>query len=78
MISQDDNESESIIAEVKSLWLELCESTLQDDDTTRVLWEELWSSILTHYTEPHRHYHTINHIHDLLTVCGKTWPKYSH
>jgi predicted metal-dependent HD superfamily phosphohydrolase len=55
---------EDIVQEVKSIWNMLCD-TLAIEITTA---EELWSIIHANYSEAHRYYHTLHHIHDLLQV----------
>ena len=55
---------------VQEYWRELC-SELEIDSCACEKW---WDIIHDHYCEPWRHYHTLNHIQDMLRhldLCKK-------
>ena len=59
---------------VKVTWESICRHELCIPLETE---DKVWTTIEAHYTEPHRFYHTLQHIFDLITVLSQLKSKIS-
>ncbi|MEP6923276.1 MAG: hypothetical protein ABI954_02320 [Pyrinomonadaceae bacterium] len=56
------NETTNLINFLKTRWLDLCLNLRCDDEVKKTV----FNSLVTLYSEPHRAYHNLKHIHNLL------------
>jgi predicted metal-dependent HD superfamily phosphohydrolase len=57
---------ENILDYVKEKWKQLTAFSKKEE-----IKEQLWDEIVYRYSEPHRHYHNLNHIAFLFSQCDK-------
>ena len=58
------------INDVHHTWIALCNTYTRDSDNL----ETIYTEIVTSYREPHRFYHTLSHVRDLVSLiqeCGE-------
>lgn len=62
------------IAIFKSRWGEVCQALALPPFvfSTAVAWGR---TLAARYSEPHRHYHTVRHVAEMLTVLEDLWPR---